>query len=86
MHTRAAGAGSQLTPQALIRGPAPTLAPWPGRGPLPCPEFAERVNTLAAHCPLRRNKLYRRPYEEETVDDNADGIPDIHHRANAAER
>ncbi|QES47012.1 Na+/H+ antiporter NhaA [Streptomyces venezuelae] len=42
---------------------------------------------LAALLLLRRNKVYKRLYEEENVDADADGIPDIYQReATAAER
>ena len=33
---------------------------------------------LAALLVRRRNAIYRRLYEEETRDDDADGIPDIY--------
>ncbi|KUH39802.1 MULTISPECIES: Na+/H+ antiporter NhaA [Streptomyces] len=41
---------------------------------------------LAALLIKRRNAVYRRLYEEETRDDDQDGIPDIYQRAGAAER
>ncbi|MGA5556908.1 Na+/H+ antiporter NhaA [Streptomyces lavendulocolor] len=40
---------------------------------------------LAALLIRRRNGVYRRLYEEETRDDDHDGIPDIYQRADAAE-
>ncbi|MFF8382215.1 Na+/H+ antiporter NhaA [Streptomyces kanasensis] len=42
--------------------------------------------SLAALLIKRRNAVYRRLYEEETRDDDHDGIPDIYQRAGAAER
>ncbi|MEV6575029.1 Na+/H+ antiporter NhaA [Streptomyces sp. NPDC051577] len=39
---------------------------------------------LAAVLLRRRNTLYKRLYEEENADDDADGIPDIYQRAQAA--
>lgn len=39
---------------------------------------------LAAVLLRRRNTLYRRLYEEENADDDADGIPDIYQRTQAA--
>lgn len=38
---------------------------------------------LAAVLLRRRNALYKRPYEEENVDADADGIPDIYQRDEA---
>ncbi|MFF9070159.1 Na+/H+ antiporter NhaA [Streptomyces sp. NPDC014891] len=41
---------------------------------------------LAAVVLRRRNTVYKRLYEEETTDADADGIPDIYQRQSAAER
>lgn len=41
---------------------------------------------LAAVVLRRRNTVYKRLYEEETVDADADGIPDIYQREPATER
>ncbi|MWA08431.1 Na+/H+ antiporter NhaA [Streptomyces sp. BA2] len=41
---------------------------------------------LAALLIKRRNGVYRRLYDEETRDDDHDGIPDIYQRADSAER
>ncbi|MGB8939076.1 MAG: hypothetical protein WCD21_02370, partial [Streptomyces sp.] len=41
---------------------------------------------LAALLIRRRNGVYRRLYDEETRDDDHDGIPDIYQRADATER
>ncbi|MEV6678963.1 Na+/H+ antiporter NhaA [Streptomyces erythrochromogenes] len=41
---------------------------------------------LAAVVLRRRNTVYKRLYEEETVDADADGIPDIYQRESATER
>ncbi|MFF3346497.1 Na+/H+ antiporter NhaA [Streptomyces sp. NPDC002779] len=41
---------------------------------------------LAAILVKRRNRIYRRLYEEETRDDNHDGIPDIYQYSSSTER
>ncbi|MEU0664374.1 Na+/H+ antiporter NhaA [Streptomyces lavendulocolor] len=82
---------------AVLAGIGFTVALLIGELAFPDPATTERVKAavlvgslvaaaLAALLIRRRNGVYRRLYEEETRDDDHDGIPDIYQRADAAER
>jgi NhaA family Na+:H+ antiporter len=74
---------------AVLAGIGFTVALLIGELAFPNPEDAERIKAavlvgsvtaagLAALLVRRRNGIYRRLYEEETRDEDADGIPDIY--------
>ncbi|MET9799612.1 Na+/H+ antiporter NhaA [Streptomyces sp. NPDC006368] len=82
---------------AVLAGIGFTVALLIGELAFPDPAAAEHVKAavligsliaaaLAALLIKRRNGVYRRLYEEETRDDDHDGIPDIYQRTGAAER
>ncbi|MFJ6637092.1 Na+/H+ antiporter NhaA [Streptomyces sp. NPDC091376] len=79
---------------AVLAGIGFTVALLIGELAFPDPADAERIKAavlvgsliavgLAAVLIKRRNAVYRRLYEEETRDDDADGIPDIYQQAGA---
>ncbi|MGW7285873.1 Na+/H+ antiporter NhaA [Streptomyces sp. NPDC054847] len=81
---------------AVLAGIGFTVALLIGELAFPDPAAAEHVKAavligsliaaaLAAFLIKRRNGTYRRLYEEETRDDDADGIPDIYQRAGTGE-
>ncbi|MER6617758.1 Na+/H+ antiporter NhaA [Streptomyces xantholiticus] len=81
---------------AVVAGIGFTVALLIGELAFPDPAVAEHVKAavligsliaavLAALLIKRRNGIYRRLYEEETRDDDADGIPDIYQRAGTGE-
>ncbi|MGA5424501.1 Na+/H+ antiporter NhaA [Streptomyces lavendulocolor] len=81
---------------AVLAGIGFTVALLIGELAFPDPATTEQVKAavlvgsllaaaLAALLIRRRNGIYRRLYEEETRDDDHDGIPDIYQRADAAE-
>ncbi|MFF3327426.1 Na+/H+ antiporter NhaA [Streptomyces sp. NPDC002889] len=76
---------------AVLAGIGFTVALLIGELAFPDPSEAEHIKaavllgsliaaSLAALLIKRRNRIYRRLYEEETRDDDADGIPDIYQR------
>ncbi|MBG0857411.1 Na+/H+ antiporter NhaA [Streptomyces spinoverrucosus] len=78
---------------AVLAGIGFTVALLIGELAFPSPADAERIKAavlvgsvaaagLAALLVRRRNGIYRRLYEEETRDEDADGIPDIYQRRN----
>ncbi|MFE0272508.1 Na+/H+ antiporter NhaA [Streptomyces sp. NPDC058992] len=80
---------------AVLAGIGFTVALLIGELAFPDPSRAEQIKAavlvgsliaagLAALLIKRRNAVYRRLYEEETRDDDADGIPDIYQRAESA--
>ncbi|MCZ7456925.1 Na+/H+ antiporter NhaA [Streptomyces sp. WMMC940] len=80
---------------AVLAGIGFTVALLIGELAFPDPSRAEQIKAavlvgsliaagLAALLIKRRNAVYRRLYEEETRDDDADGIPDIYQRADSA--
>ncbi|MDI9888889.1 Na+/H+ antiporter NhaA [Streptomyces sp. HNM0645] len=80
---------------AVLAGIGFTVALLIGELAFPDPSGAEQIKAavlvgsliaagLAALLIKRRNAVYRRLYEEETRDDDADGIPDIYQRADSA--
>ncbi|MEJ8661878.1 MULTISPECIES: Na+/H+ antiporter NhaA [Streptomyces] len=80
---------------AVLAGIGFTVALLVGELAFTDPADAERIKAavlvgslmasgLAALLIKRRNAVYRRLYEEETRDDDADGIPDIYQRAGSA--
>ncbi|MBT2367285.1 Na+/H+ antiporter NhaA [Streptomyces sp. ISL-10] len=82
---------------AVLAGIGFTVALLIGELAFPDPAMAERVKAavlvgsliaacLAALLIKRRNGIYRRLYEEETRDEDHDGIPDIYQRTGASER
>ncbi|MET9426553.1 Na+/H+ antiporter NhaA [Streptomyces sp. NPDC003036] len=82
---------------AVLAGIGFTVALLIGELAFPDPAAAEHikaavlVGSLIAACLAalqikRRNGIYRRLYEEETRDDDHDGIPDIYQRTAATER
>ncbi|MGI5355776.1 Na+/H+ antiporter NhaA [Streptomyces sp. CA-252508] len=82
---------------AVLAGIGFTVALLIGELAFPDPATTEHVKAavlagsllaafLAALLIRRRNGVYRRLYEEETRDDDHDGIPDVYQRADAAER
>jgi NhaA family Na+:H+ antiporter len=79
---------------AVLAGIGFTVALLIGELAFPDPSQAEQIKAavlvgsliaagLAAVLIKRRNAVYRRLYEEETRDDDADGIPDIYQRADS---
>ncbi|MFG2755721.1 Na+/H+ antiporter NhaA [Streptomyces wuyuanensis] len=79
---------------AVLAGIGFTVALLIGELAFPDPSGAEQIKAavlvgslfaagLAAVLIKRRNAVYRRLYEEETRDDDADGIPDIYQRADS---
>ncbi|WP_407555501.1 Na+/H+ antiporter NhaA [Streptomyces sp. Pv4-95] len=82
---------------AVLAGIGFTVALLVGELAFPDPAASEHVKAavligsliaaaLAALLIKRRNRIYRRLYEEETRDDDHDGIPDIYQRADTLER
>ncbi|WP_228973148.1 Na+/H+ antiporter NhaA [Streptomyces sp. DH12] len=82
---------------SVLAGIGFTVALLIGELAFPDPAVSEQVKAavltgsllaavLAAALIKRRNTVYRRLYEEETRDDDQDGIPDVYQRAGAAER
>ncbi|ORT57811.1 Na+/H+ antiporter NhaA [Streptomyces sp. CB03238] len=82
---------------AVLAGIGFTVALLIGELAFPDPAAAEHVKAavligsliaavLAAFLIKRRNGIYRHLYEEETRDEDNDGIPDIYQRAGTAER
>jgi Na+:H+ antiporter, NhaA family len=78
---------------AVLSGIGFTVALLIGELAFPRPADAEHIKAavllgsllaaaIAAVLIKRRNAVYRRLWEEETRDEDADGIPDIHQRAN----
>lgn len=82
---------------AVLAGIGFTVALLIGELAFPDPVAAEHIKAavligsliavgLAALLIRRRNGVYRRLYDEETRDDDHDGIPDIYQRTDTAER
>ncbi|MFH8485078.1 Na+/H+ antiporter NhaA [Streptomyces longisporoflavus] len=82
---------------AVLAGIGFTVALLIGELAFPAPGAAEHIKAavligslmaagLATLLIKRRNGIYRRLYDEETRDDDHDGIPDIYQRADTAER
>ncbi|MFD7436033.1 Na+/H+ antiporter NhaA [Streptomyces sp. NPDC059861] len=82
---------------AVLAGIGFTVALLIGELAFPDPAAAEHVKAavligslvaaaLAGLLIKRRNGIYRRLYEEENLDEDHDGIPDIYQRTGAAER
>ncbi len=76
---------------AVLAGIGFTVALLIGELAFPDPADAERIKAavlvgsvtaagLAALLVKRRNGIYRRLYEEETRDEDADGVPDVYQR------
>ncbi len=82
---------------AVLAGIGFTVALLIGELAFPDPAASEHVKAavligsviaacIAALLIKRRNRIYRRLYEEETRDDDHDGIPDIYQRTDTLER